>query len=157
MTNVQSLQTLLSTTASVSGQETPKLAKPNGGNGNGRHRHPRFRNGCRLAALRAFSGAQLVLNRDVSPADAADWVGSNPAYIRAMVALIRNEDESLINSVLAGELQVLTAAAQVKGLAQLLKAYAMATAETKAAFGRAVGIDDVFDRVVAPALATPAE
>jgi len=143
-----------STTFSSSApQEKSKL-----GNGNGhRHYHPRIRNGCRLAALRVFTGAQLVLkNEDITPVDAADMVGSNAAYIRVMVALIQTGDQTLINKVLAGDLPVLTAGVQVRGLAVLLKAYKTATAETKAAFGRAVTIDDVFDNVIAPAI-TPAE
>jgi len=132
--------------------------KMSGHTGNGKsHRHRRFRNGYRLAAMRASSGALLVLEDGLDPIAAADWVGSNPAYIRAMLAVIESRDEALLDAVMTGRVPVLTAATQIKGLAKLLKAYGAATAANKAAFGRAAGVDNVFDDVIAPAIAEAAE
>jgi hypothetical protein len=124
-------------------------------NGNGRHHHyhPRFRNGYRLAARRAYAAARLVLDKGLTAIDAADWCGSNPAYVGAMVTVIKSQDEFLLAAVLAGYVPVLTAAAQVKGLAKLVAAYTTAAAETKAAFGRTIGTENVFDEVIAPAIA----
>jgi hypothetical protein len=135
-----------------------KISGQNGngaGNGNGRHyhRHPRFRGGHRLAAMRALAGARLVLEQGMSPAEAADWTGSNHNYITAMLTIIASGDSVLLTSVLEGKVPVLTAAAQVEGLAKLLKAYAAATADNKIAFGRTIGTESLFDAVIAPALA----
>jgi|SRR6516164_2081673 hypothetical protein len=149
---LQRLQDLLKTSTT----EFKRVPSPaNGKNGNGRHyhRHPRFRGGCRLAAMRALSGARLVSEQDMSPAEAADWTGSNHNYIAAMLTIIASNDSVLLTSVLEGKVPVLVAAAQVEGLAKLLKAYAAATAANKVAFGHTVGTESLFDAVIAPALA----
>ena len=143
---------LLSSTAPVGPFQD--LSKPgNGRNGQGRHYHPHMRNGFRRAARRAYSGAQLVLKQGMSVADAVEWTGSNANYIRAMITIIQSKDEVLLRAVLRGEVPVLVAAAQVEGLAKLLKAYAAATAANKVAFGHTVGTESLFDAVIAPALA----
>jgi hypothetical protein len=147
---------LLSSTASmVSVQDLSKPGNGDGNGGNGRHyrRHPRIRGGARLAALRAYSGAMKVLKEGMSPVEAADWVGSNANYITAMLTIIASDDSVLLTSVLEGRVLVPVAAAQVKGLAKLLKAYAAATADNKVAFGRTIGTENLFNAVIAPALA----
>ena len=47
---------------------------------------------------------------------------------------------------------VMAAAVQVRGLAKLLKMFTAINAETKAAFGAKVGIDNLFDTAIAPNL-----
>jgi hypothetical protein len=126
-------------------------------NGKGRRRHSHFRNGCRLAALRGYTGAKLALEQGISPAGAALMSGSSAAYVRALMAVLESKDATLLNAVLTGRVPVLTAAAQVRALDKLLAAYAVATTETKAAFGRIAGIDNVFDNVVAPTITVAAE
>jgi hypothetical protein len=145
---------LLSTTASAAPILNPGHGNGNGGNGKGRRRrHGRFRNGYRLAALRAYSGAKLVLFEGIDPVEAAVMVGSCPQYVRALVAVVDSHDWSLLDEVLAGRVLVLTAAAQLRGLAKLVKAFATASATTRAAFGRAVGPESLYDTAVVPALA----
>ena len=124
------------------------------GNGNGKHRrrHARFRNGCRLAALRAYTGAKLVIDQGVDPVEAAVMTGSCEVYVRALVAIIKSGDAVLLNEVLSGRVPVMAAAVQVRGLAKLLKMFTAINAETKAAFGAKVGIDNLFDTAIAPNL-----
>jgi hypothetical protein len=142
-------------TSTAEFKQVPSSTNGKNGNGNGRHyhRHPRFRDGARLAAKRALSGARLVLEHGMFPAEAADWTGSNHNYIAAMLTIIASGDSVLLTSVLKGEVLVPVAAAQVKGLVKLLKAYAAATVDNKVAFGRTVGTENLFDVVIAPALA----
>jgi hypothetical protein len=126
----------------------------NGGSGNGHdngqrsyHYHPRFRGGARLAALRAFSGAEKVLEEGMSPVMAADWVGSNANYIAAMITIIESNDEDLLDRVLTGRVGVLAAAAQVEGFIKLLAAFKAATTENKAAFRKTIGDNTLFDEL----------
>ena len=124
------------------------------GNGNGKHRrrHARFRNGCRLAALRAYTGAKLVIDQGVDPVEAAVMTGSCEVYVRALVAIIKSGDTVLLNEVLSGRVPVMAAAVQVRGLAKLIKMFATVSNKTKAMFGEKVGIDNLFDTAIAPNL-----
>jgi hypothetical protein len=147
------------TTPPVSVQDLSKPVRSNGGD-NGkphRRRHARFRNGCRLAALRGYAGAKLVLDKGVDPVEAAVMTGSCPGYVCALAAVLKNGDATLLNAVLEGRVPVMAAAAQVRALAKLLTAYMTASATTKVAFGSIVGTDRLFDEVVAPAMAAAAE
>jgi hypothetical protein len=160
MEEVMKTSLLSSTAPAVSVQDLSNGHNGNGGgngNGHGRHyhRHPRFRGGARLAALRAFSGAQLVITKGVTPVEAADWTGSNSNYVRAMVTIVESKDEVLLDAVLAGEVPVLAAAAQVEGLVKLLKAYAVATGANKIMFTRITGHEVLFDEMIVPAMAEP--
>jgi hypothetical protein len=139
---------------------SPRVKKLSGrlGNGNGHHRRrPHIKHGWRLAARRAFTGANLIREKGYSLDAALDASGSCHVYVRAMQTILASEDQALLMAVLTDRVSVMTAAAQVRALGKLLAAYAVATAETKAAFGRAVGIDDVFDNVVAPTITVAAE
>jgi hypothetical protein len=130
-------------------------AKLSNGNGNGKHRrrrHHRMRNGCRLAALRAYTGAKLVIDQGVDPIEAAAMCGSCEGYIRALVAIIKSGDATLLNKVLSGRVPVMAAAAQVRGLATLITTFALVSNKTKAMFGEKVGIDNLFDTAIAPNL-----
>jgi hypothetical protein len=131
----------------------------NGRNGKGRHYHPNphMRDGFRRAARRAYSGAQLVLHKGMSVADAVEWTGSNANYVRAMITIIQSKDKVLLRAVLRGEVPVLVAAARVEGLVRLLTAFATASAETKVAFGETVGVETLFDTAIAPNIAKAAE
>ena len=130
---------------------SPKL---DSGNGNGKHRrrHARMRNGCRLAALRGYTGAKQVIDQGVDPVEAAAMTGSCPGYVRALVAIIRSGDTTLLNEVLSGRVPVMAAAVQVRGLAKLITIFAAVSNETKAMFGEKVGIDNLFDTAIAPNL-----
>jgi hypothetical protein len=122
-------------------------------NGNGkRRRHSRFRNGCRVAALRGYTGAKLVIDQGVDPVEAAVMTGSCEVYVRALVVIIKSGDTTLLNEVLSGRVPVVAAATQVRGLAKLLQMFATVSTKTKAEFGAKVGIDHLFDSAIAPNL-----
>jgi hypothetical protein len=117
-----------------------------------RSHYSHFRDGCRLAAMRAYAAVVFATEQGVRLDEAALWTGSNPAYAQALAVIVESKDKALLRAVLDGCVPVKAAAASVKGLAKLLTAFAAATAENKAAFGRAVGTDVVFDTVIVPAM-----
>jgi hypothetical protein len=125
--------------------------------GHRRCRQPRgrrFRHGHRAAALRAFSAAQLFLRRDVPTLGlAAAACGANPSYVRALVALVKAENETVLNEVLTGRVPVLAAARQVPRLAELVAAYRQASARDRVSFARAIGPTALFDDALVPATA----
>jgi hypothetical protein len=90
-------------------------------------------------------------------AEAARLVGSTPAYIAAASTLIdaaATDDEmcGLINRVLRGHVRLLEAAESVRKRVRLVKAYREADQNDRKALGRVVGVDNVFDELVAPLL-----
>jgi hypothetical protein len=107
------------------------------------------------AALRAITGAKLLLGAPVRPktqAEAAELVGSNRPYIAAAAMLLEAEVPALIEDVLLGEVSLLGAAASIRKKARLVKAYREANRSDRRALGKAVGIDAVFDEIIAPLL-----
>jgi hypothetical protein len=122
---------------------------------NRRIRQPRHHKRRHAAALRAFTGAKLLLDIAVVPrsrCEAAQLVASTPRYIEAAITLIRAQDRYLIERVLAGDLSLLTAATHVRKRAKLLSAYREASAGDRAAASAAIGIDQVFDEMIVPSL-----
>jgi hypothetical protein len=128
---MKTISSLSPTLPPVSVQE---VSKPGNGTGNGHRRRPRIRHGWRLAARRAFTGANLRREKGYSLDSAVDASGSNHVYVRAMQSILASEDENLLMSVLLGQVPVMTAAAQVRGLAALVNAYTTASASMKVAF-----------------------
>jgi hypothetical protein len=109
-----------------------------------------FRHGHRAAALRAFTGARLYLAQAVPTlAAAADSTGSNVAYVQAAIILLRSDNTSLVNEVLAGDVPILEAAAQVRRLVDLIAAYRDAKDHDRVAFARACGVETIFNTLVA--------
>ena len=102
----------------------------NGGLRPRRRRRRQFsHDGQRLAVLRAFTGAKLYLaGWFASLTAAAKGVGSDTHYLAAVIILLRSENVSLLNRVLAGDMPLLAAAAQTKRLARLVAAYRSASA-----------------------------
>ena len=122
---------------------------------NRRVRQPHHHKRHYAAALRAFTGAKLLLDIAVVPrsqCEAAQLVASTPRYIEAAITLIRAQDRYLIERVLAGDLPLLTAATHVRKRAKLLSAYREASVGDRAAAGAAIGIDQVFDEMIVPSL-----
>jgi hypothetical protein len=123
-----------------------------------RHTRRQFRHSKRhaLAALRAYTGANLHLGHRptmwMSQTVAASYVGSTGSYVNAMVAVIQSEDEALLGDVLRGKITVLKAAKIVRKRAGLVQAYRVADATDRAAFGKAAGVDAVWDEVLIPNL-----
>jgi hypothetical protein len=114
-----------------------------------RRRHPPD------AALRAITGAKLLLGAPVQPktqAEAAELVGSTRPYIAAAAMLLEAEVPALIESILRGDVSLLGAAASVRKRARLVRAYRQADRSDRKALGEVVGVASVFDDAVAPLL-----
>jgi hypothetical protein len=113
----------------------------------------RFRNGQRAAVLRALTGARLYLNGEVPTLEAAAaCCGSGVVYVRAAVVLVKTENSTMLMDVLAGTVPLLAAAKQLKHIAKLVDDYRRANAAELITFGKTVGVGDVWDHVINPAL-----
>jgi hypothetical protein len=90
-----------------------------------RHRSARrhFRHGHRAAVIRAITAAKLYIDEAIpNLTTAAECCGSNVVYVTAAVILLRSENTALQERVLKGHVPLLTAAAQVKQVANLVTA-----------------------------------
>ena len=115
--------------------------------------HRQIRNGRRSAAVRAFTGAQLIRSKIApSVAAAAERCGSNAAYIRAASAILESENKGLLADIINGRVPLLGAAREVQRLGALVSAYRQASAADRVAFARAVGPTVLFDTSLVPAL-----
>jgi hypothetical protein len=160
--NNSTVKSLLASTADVQSLLHARLngnghVRANGGNGHKARRshYSHFRDGYRLAAMRAYAAVVFAAEHGIGLDEAALWTGSNPVYARALAVIVKSKDTALLNAVLKGCAPVPAAAASVKGLAKLLAAFADTTPENKAAFGRTVGTDILFDTVLVPAMEPP--
>jgi hypothetical protein len=116
-------------------------------------RHRKYQHAA--AASRAFTGAKFLLGIPIqakTQAQAAELVGSNRLYIAAAAALLEAEVPGLVESVSRGDVSLLVAAASVRKLARLVRAYRKADRGDRKALGKAVGIDAIFDDSIAPLL-----
>jgi hypothetical protein len=118
------------------------------GSRHGQHRHsPRehFRGNVCVAALRAFTGAELHRDDelDLTLREAAMRCGSNIRYVRAAIILLEHGDQNLIDQVLHGERNILAAAASVAVVVKLVTAFKAATSENLASFSAITGMADL--------------
>jgi len=103
-----------------------------------------IRDGVCLAALRAFTGAELYrAKEELTLGEAALKVGSNVDYIRAAVVLLELGDQVWIDRVLRGNCSILTAAASVEGFVKLVNAFKTASPGNLASFYTATGTADL--------------
>jgi len=117
-----------------------------------RHRSPRchFRYGRRRAVVRAFTAARLYIANAVPTLEAAaESCGSNVAYVQAAIILLKAENASLMQDVLAGRVPILQAAREAQRLANLITAYREAKDPDRIAFARACGADAILNVLVA--------
>jgi hypothetical protein len=127
------------------------------------HRSSRrhFRHGWRAAAMRAFTGARLYLDKKAPTLiRAAEDCGSNVQYVRAAIVVI--EDGSLHEQalVLTGHLPLLVAANQVRQrrkaeripVDRAVLAWRSWTPEQRAEFGRGAGISEIWDCAISPVI-----
>jgi hypothetical protein len=136
------------------------LYRANGNSGPSRPRQPTRRRPYRNrqhdnATARAFAGAQLWRGQPVVPstqAEAARLVGSTPLYIAAAATVIDADTPGLIDRVLRGHVGLLEAAETVRRQVRLVKAYREADRDDRKAFGKTIGVDNVFDELIAPLL-----
>jgi hypothetical protein len=125
----------------------------NGTAGHRRQSGPRFRDGYCTAAIRALTGAGLVISgKAPSYRVAALRCGSTVSYIAAAVTILRAENRTLLAKVAKGEVALLAAAREVKRLGALVTAYRQASAADRVAFAKAVGPTVLFDTTLIPAL-----
>jgi hypothetical protein len=107
-------------------------------------------NGQRAAVLRAVTAGRLYTTGQVSSLQtAAESCGANLAYVQAAVVLLKAEATHLLERVLRGEENLLTAAARAKRVASLLDAYRHADNDDRIVFARAAGIGTLLDTLVA--------
>ena len=86
---------------------------------------------------------------------AAIACGVAPSYVSAATIILNSRDEALAVDVLTGRVPLLQAAGQVQNCAALVAAFKNATPADRAAFGRTVGVSELFDSAIAPAIDHP--
>jgi len=118
-----------------------------------RRNQQRLKDGTRAAACRAIMAARIYHSSMVSTLHAAA-VGCNVSipYVRAALVVLQTEDAALLQAILDGKVQLLAAAAAMKGTAALISAYRDADPIDKHAFGCAVQVGTVWDEVISPLL-----
>jgi hypothetical protein len=129
-----------------------KAGKSNGVRQSSRRR---FRNGVCAAALRAMTAGQMYLSEggNITLEEMAARCGSNVAYVRAAVVLIKAGDLILIDRVMSGNIPILTAARLVEPLVMLLTGHAKASPKVKDDFFQITGCtDDLGQHLVASTL-----
>jgi hypothetical protein len=130
------------------------LYRANGNSETSRPRQPR-RSYRDSAVARAVAGAQLWKGQLGAPrtqAQAARLVGSTPLYVAAAAAVIDAKTPGLIERVLRGHVGLLAAAESIRRQVRLVKAYRQADRNDRKAFCKTIGVDNVFDELVAPLL-----
>jgi hypothetical protein len=117
-----------------------------------------FRHGWRAAAVRAFTGAGLYIDKKVpSLLRAAEDCGSNVNYVRAAVAVLKDGSLQEHALVLAGHLPLLEAANQARlrrkiPVDEAVLAWRSWSPEQRAAFGRHAGISEIWDFAISPVI-----
>ena len=114
-------------------------------------RSPRhhFRHGQRAAVRRALTAAQLYASGAItSIAKAAEGCGSNIAYVQAAIILLKAENTTLLDRVLAGHEPLVGAAQAARRMANLVAAYRTADSADRIAFARTCGTDALLDVLV---------
>jgi hypothetical protein len=117
-----------------------------------------FRHGWRAAANRAFTGARLYIDKKApSLVRAAEDCGSNVNYVRAAIAVLKDGSLNEQALVLTGHLSLLEAANQARlrrkiPVDEAVLAWRSWTPEQRSAFGRDVGIAELWDNAIIPVM-----
>jgi hypothetical protein len=124
-----------------------------------------FRQGCRAAATRAFTAAELYLGGKVATlAAAAMHCGSNVQYIQAAIVVRQDETASspqkIQQSILEGHVPLLAAARKARRrqeaarvtVEKMVATYRGWTPAQRANFGRTVGVAELWDDSIVPAI-----
>jgi hypothetical protein len=133
----------------------PDFFKSNGHNGKKKRRayRPHMHGGVRSAVLRALTAAELYREeRFPTVAAAAQGCGSNSEYVVAALTILDAGDREVHDEIVSGRASLLTAARKLRALALLLRAYRATDAADLPAFGKTVGVANLFDHAIAPAL-----
>src|SRR5262249_52786540 len=123
--------------------------------------HRQFRNGRRAAAVRAFTGARLYLDKKAPTLiQAAEDCGSNVQYVRAAITVIEDGSPAEHALVLTGDLPLFTAASQARlrrkpervTVEEAVASWRSWTPEQRLAFGRCAGISEIWDWAISPVI-----
>jgi hypothetical protein len=124
------------------------------GNGNSRRHSPRehLRNGMCLAALRGFTAAKLYRapENELTLGEAALRCGSCLHYVQAALVLFEHADPALIDRVIRGKVNILTAAESVKAEVKLTAAFRAASPQVRIAAAAKIGVDVLWDGMIEP-------
>jgi len=123
------------------------------------------RHGCRAAAVRAFTAAGIYLDNAIPTlARAADCCGSNVPYIQAAIVLLQDQTtpypEILRKAVREGRVPLLEAAHAARQRQEAARVTVEKMAATwrgwtpaqRANFGRTVGVAELWDHSIVPAI-----
>jgi hypothetical protein len=124
-----------------------------------------FHYGCRAAAARAFTAAEIYLDKRVpSLAAAAMHCGSNVQYVQAAIVLIQDETalhpQRMRQLVLEGRVPLLAAAREARRrqkaervtVEEMVASWRCWTPGQRANFGRAVGVAEIWDDAIEPVI-----
>ena len=117
-------------------------------------RRHRFRNGERRAVRQALTAANLyICGAAPTVKSAAMDCGVSVNYVRAVLVLHRAGRFDQLEAALYSRTSLLiTAAKSASAIAALVVAYDKASAGELATFGKTVGVGEVWDRIIIPAL-----
>ena len=144
-----------------------------GGNGNG-HRHhghggnghakkvmkrrkSHMKQGRNRAACAAYGAVLLIQKCGFTIEAAIACTGSTTGYIDAMKWIMASGDESLLDRVLHGQIDIFMAAERVRPLVELKTAYAKLTAGQRIKWAAEENPNRVFEEVIVPASALARE
>ena len=104
-----------------------------------------------LAALRAFTGAEIHrANPELTLREIALRVGCSVPYLRAAITLLEYGDQALITRVLRRDCMILAAAASVAVLVKLLTVLEAASPAIRTKAAGRIGVDRIWDTMIAP-------
>jgi hypothetical protein len=109
-----------------------------------------FRNGERVAVMRAMTAARLHRGERIAPpslAGASAMCGASLPYVAAMEVLLKAEDTQLLNQVFSGGISLTDAANMVRNRAKLISAWRTASPEDRIIAIRAINPEDVLNDV----------
>ena len=118
-------------------------------------RHQAGRPPKKNCVLQAFIAADLLLSSKYgvdTVTAAAICTSAQRLAVKAALTLLQSGDEKLIADVLRGRENLQAAAARVRGRVRLIESFKQASPEDRAAFGAAVGVANLFDASITPAL-----
>jgi hypothetical protein len=120
-----------------------------------RQARSQFRNGERVAVVRAWTAAKLHRGEQIAPqslAVASTLCGASLPYVAAMEVLLKVEDLGLLSRVFTGEVSLMDAANMVRKRAKLIEAFRKADPKDRIKAAEVIGAEFMFDEMIGPAL-----
>jgi hypothetical protein len=105
--------------------------------------------------LRALTGAGMLLGQNIRAASVAEAAASTVvclSYINAAKQVLLTNDEQLLRELLRGQLSLMKASAHARARHSLIRGFQAASPTDLKAFGEAVGVATLWDRVIVPHL-----